>query len=589
MIVDAESLRPRERHRAAARGRRGERAGQARAHGVRARDRHGARSPTPPRPAPSCAACAARCARRAAARGLAIGSAGTHPFALWEDQRIVARPRYRDLISDLRWVARQELIFGMHVHVGIDDPDKAIHVANGMRVHLAGPAGAERQLAVLAGRRDRPAVGPHADLPRVPAGRRPARLPRLGGLRAADRVHGRLGRHGGLHVPLVRRPAPSEARHGRDAGLRQPDARGAHARPRRADPGDGPGAGRAPRRRPEPVGLPVADARREQVARRPPRARRRARRPAHRRARRRPARWPAGWWTACAGTPRIWARPAELEGIEDLLSRGNGASRQVVVYEANHDLREVMAEIVAATVAVGSARTGARPLRPIIGVHGPSARPVRRVQEVRGGGQPVHHRVPVLRHPAAQAGAEDRARRHGVRAGARAQAAPAAAATPARGSAACAPARSPASAASAWPVRGPRSCWRRSRSSAALRSRSSTVSTSAVVGPVDGEWWRLAVSPFVYGDVWYQLAAVAGDRRLRLAAGAPPRPAGRPRSCSRWAARAAPRWRVGGRSSPLALGGNGAALALLCAWAVPDVIRRAPRARTTRATCWAPP
>jgi len=72
----------------------------------------------------------------AAARGLAIGSAGTHPFAMWEDQRIVARPRYRDLISALRFVARQELIFGMHVHVGIDDADKAIHVANGMRVHV---------------------------------------------------------------------------------------------------------------------------------------------------------------------------------------------------------------------------------------------------------------------------------------------------------------------------------------------------------------------------------------------------------------------------------------------------------------------
>jgi carboxylate-amine ligase len=72
----------------------------------------------------------------AAGKGLAIGSAGTHPFAMWEDQRIVARPRYRDLISALRFVARQELIFGMHVHVGIDDPDKAIHVANGMRVHV---------------------------------------------------------------------------------------------------------------------------------------------------------------------------------------------------------------------------------------------------------------------------------------------------------------------------------------------------------------------------------------------------------------------------------------------------------------------
>jgi carboxylate-amine ligase len=40
---------------------------------------------------------------------------------------------------------------------------------------------------------------------------------------------------------------------------------------------------------------------------------------------------------------------ADLEAVEDLLERGNGASRQVVVYEANHDLREVMAEIVAAT------------------------------------------------------------------------------------------------------------------------------------------------------------------------------------------------------------------------------------------------
>ena len=69
-------------------------------------------------------------------RGLSLGAAGTHPFALWEDQRIVSRPRYRDLIAGLQFVARQELIFGIHVHVGLDDPDKAIHVVNGMRVHL---------------------------------------------------------------------------------------------------------------------------------------------------------------------------------------------------------------------------------------------------------------------------------------------------------------------------------------------------------------------------------------------------------------------------------------------------------------------
>jgi carboxylate-amine ligase len=68
--------------------------------------------------------------------GLAIGSAGTHPFSVWEEQRIVARPRYRDLVSALRFVARQEVLFGVHVHVGLDDPEKAIYVANGLRAYV---------------------------------------------------------------------------------------------------------------------------------------------------------------------------------------------------------------------------------------------------------------------------------------------------------------------------------------------------------------------------------------------------------------------------------------------------------------------
>jgi carboxylate-amine ligase len=75
-------------------------------------------------------------AEAAAREGLCIGSAGTHPFALWEDQRVSADPRYRSLIAALKYIARQEIIFGLHVHVGMDDADKAIHVANGMRVHI---------------------------------------------------------------------------------------------------------------------------------------------------------------------------------------------------------------------------------------------------------------------------------------------------------------------------------------------------------------------------------------------------------------------------------------------------------------------
>lgn len=73
---------------------------------------------------------------RAAAEGLAIAAAGTHPFSRWEDQRISPAERYRSLIDQLGFVARQEIIFGLHVHVAVDDPDTAIKVANGMRLHV---------------------------------------------------------------------------------------------------------------------------------------------------------------------------------------------------------------------------------------------------------------------------------------------------------------------------------------------------------------------------------------------------------------------------------------------------------------------
>ena len=111
-------------------------------------------------------------------RGCAIGSAGTHPFALWEDQRIVSRPRYRDLIAGLQFVARQEIIFGIHVHVGLDDPDKAIHVANGMRVHLPLLLALSANSPFWRGDAHRAPVHPHADLPRLPAGRASRRATR---------------------------------------------------------------------------------------------------------------------------------------------------------------------------------------------------------------------------------------------------------------------------------------------------------------------------------------------------------------------------------------------------------------------------
>jgi glutamate---cysteine ligase / carboxylate-amine ligase len=67
-----------------------------------------------------------------------VGSAGTHPFSLFERQRITARDRYRALVDQLQYVARRELIFGMHVHVAIDGPEKAVNVVNGLLVYLPG-------------------------------------------------------------------------------------------------------------------------------------------------------------------------------------------------------------------------------------------------------------------------------------------------------------------------------------------------------------------------------------------------------------------------------------------------------------------
>jgi carboxylate-amine ligase len=284
----------------------------------------------------------------AAREGLTIGSAGTHPFAMWEDQRIVARPRYRDLVSALRFVARQELIFGMHVHVGIDDPDKAIHVANGMRVHMPILLGLSANspfwradVTGLASTRTPifrafPRVGipptykdwadyeeridfmvhakviedytylwhdvrPHPDFGTVEIRVMDSQTRVEHTLGLAALVQGlvkELAEHFDAGRQLARYPFEMldenkwlAARHGLDGEL---------------------------------VDLPEWD-----------------RVPAREIARRLLDR--AREHCQDLGSRR------ELEAVEDLLERGNGAARQVVVYEANHDLREVMGEIVAAT------------------------------------------------------------------------------------------------------------------------------------------------------------------------------------------------------------------------------------------------
>jgi glutamate---cysteine ligase / carboxylate-amine ligase len=284
----------------------------------------------------------------AAGRGLQIGSAGTHPFSRPEDQRIVGRERYRDLVSELRFVARQELIFGMHVHVAVDAPDKAIHVADGLRAHLAVLLALSANSPFWRGDR----TGLRST--RTPIFRMFPRVgvpPRYGDWAGYEHEIGFMVDAGVMEdytwLWYDVRPHPKfgtvEVRVC-DGQTRVEHTLGLAALIQALvrDLCEGFDAGTPLDECPwqmldenkwlaarhglegELVDLPSAE-----------------RVPAKTLVRR--------LLDRLADHAQDLGAAAELEAVEDLLERGNGAARQLVVYEANRDLREVMAEIVQAT------------------------------------------------------------------------------------------------------------------------------------------------------------------------------------------------------------------------------------------------
>jgi carboxylate-amine ligase len=284
----------------------------------------------------------------AARRGLSIGSAGTHPFAMWEDQRIVARPRYRDLISALRFVARQELIFGMHVHVGIDNPDKAIHVANGMRVHVPvllalsanSPFWRGDRTGLLSTRtpifRQFPRVGmPPAYLDWADWNRQVEFMVASGVMEDYTYLWYDVRPHPNFGTVEIR-CCDSQTRAEHAVALTALIQAMVHELAEHFDAGTELGVypwqmldenkWLAARHglEGEIVDLPSS----ERVGTKTLTRRLLDRLTPH--------------------AQQLGSEDA-LDGIRDLLERGNGATRQIVVYEANHDLNEVMAEIVAAT------------------------------------------------------------------------------------------------------------------------------------------------------------------------------------------------------------------------------------------------
>jgi carboxylate-amine ligase len=281
-------------------------------------------------------------------KGLAIGSSGTHPFAHWEDQRIVARPRYRDLVSALRFVARQEIIFGVHVHVGIDDAEKAIHVANGMRVHIPvllalsanSPFWRSDATGLSSTRTPIFRTFPRVGVPPVYEGWDDyrERIEFMCRTRMIEdytylwydvRPHPNLGtveirvmdaqtrvEHTLALAALVQALVRELAEHF-DSGEQL-------ARPQHEMIDENKWLAARHGLEGELIDLPSS----ERIG---------TRQLAHRLLER------------VRDHAEDLGSAGDLDGIQDLLDRGNGAQRQVVVYEANRDMRELMAEIVAAT------------------------------------------------------------------------------------------------------------------------------------------------------------------------------------------------------------------------------------------------
>jgi carboxylate-amine ligase len=68
--------------------------------------------------------------------GLRLAAGGTHPFAQWREQEIYPDDRYKVIVEDLKMVARANLIFGLHVHIGVEDRETGIQLMNSARYFL---------------------------------------------------------------------------------------------------------------------------------------------------------------------------------------------------------------------------------------------------------------------------------------------------------------------------------------------------------------------------------------------------------------------------------------------------------------------
>lgn len=73
----------------------------------------------------------------ATTHGYGIAAAGLHPLARWRELEHAEKPRYRSQLDRIQYPQHRNITAGMHIHVGVDDADKAVWIANELRYHLS--------------------------------------------------------------------------------------------------------------------------------------------------------------------------------------------------------------------------------------------------------------------------------------------------------------------------------------------------------------------------------------------------------------------------------------------------------------------
>ena len=274
--------------------------------------------------------------------------AGSHPFAQWYDQQVTDKTRYHKLIERTQWWGRNMMIWGIHVHVGVEDVNKVFPIINALAVYLPHLQALSASSPFWAGERTGYASNRSLVFQQLPTAGLPWPLQNWAEFESLPRRHDPHRRHGRRDRGAVGHPPGPALGHDRGARVRR------HVDPARSSPRSpslvqvlvehfSPRARRGPRAAVDPAVVRA----REQVARRALRAGCAHHRRPRGNAACRCASTSARRWTQLGDIAVELKCAREFAGLETIMTQGASYARQTMVADAaDGDLREVVQHLI---------------------------------------------------------------------------------------------------------------------------------------------------------------------------------------------------------------------------------------------------